>query len=139
MMVYHLNMEATTTNWTPIAITDECDTCGFCGKKGLNRTVVFESEAGEFMYLGCDCAAKLAARQGKKDHKAFTTARIARTLASFKSELALAQADLDKAVTARDAGQIHPQFHTLGVTWEQSITIRTANMQAVKSRYGIAA
>ena len=47
------------TNWTPIAVTDECTTCGFCGREGLKKTVVFESEVGDFLYLGSDCAASI--------------------------------------------------------------------------------
>lgn len=122
------------TNWTPIAVTDECTTCGFCGREGLKKTVVFESEVGDFLYLGSDCAAKLAARQGKKDPKAYAAARIARTLSAAKSAIAIAQEDLDKAFAAQAAGQRHPQ----GIQWEQSIAIRTANLNAVKEQFGIA-
>lgn len=121
------------STWTPIAITDECTTCGVCGRDGLKKTVVFESELGEYQFLGCDCAAKLAARQGKKDSKAFAAGRIERTIRAMRSALKLVQDDLDKAISARDAGRVHPQ----GLAWEESIAIRTRNLNAVKAQYGL--
>lgn len=48
-------------------ITDEITACDACGKKHLKKTVVLETEDGEIVHYGTDCAAY--AMLGSKRHK----------------------------------------------------------------------
>jgi hypothetical protein len=125
-------------NWTPIAVTDECTTCGFCGKDNLKKTVVFESADGDIQYLGTDCASKLRARQAGKDPKAYAAARIARTIQAMRYELRIAEEHLQQAVDAQKAGKVHGQFFSHGITWEKAIELRTNIVNQVKAKYGVA-
>ena len=46
-------------NFKILGINSDSDTCSICGKTGLKRVVCIESESGEVIYLGCECASKL--------------------------------------------------------------------------------
>jgi len=41
-----------------LGVTDEITTCERCGKNNLKRTVAIETETGDVVYYGCDCAAR---------------------------------------------------------------------------------
>lgn len=53
--------------FTVIGISDKPE-CDVCGKKNLKLTVVIESEAGEMLHYGSDCAARTLRQdyQGKR-------------------------------------------------------------------------
>lgn len=128
-------MEAITISkeWLPIGVTDECTTCSACGKSNLKKTVVFESTDGDIKYLGCDCASRLATSQSKNGSKNTTADKTLKSIRTMNEIIAIAQCDLDAAISSRDAGKIHPQ----GIAWEQSISIRTANLDRIKAQYSI--
>lgn len=50
-----------------LGITDEISTCDCCGRTNLKCTVALESEAGEILHYGRDCAGK--ALYGRKSAK----------------------------------------------------------------------
>lgn len=45
-------------NFKILGINSDSDTCTICGKTGLKRVVCIETESGEVIYLGCECASK---------------------------------------------------------------------------------
>lgn len=47
-----------------LGTTDDCTTCGVCGREDLKSTVVLDGGDGT-LYAGSDCAAKLAGRPVK--------------------------------------------------------------------------
>jgi hypothetical protein len=50
-------MEKTYKRFTVIGISDKSE-CDVCGKTNLKLTVVIESEGGEILHYGSDCAAR---------------------------------------------------------------------------------
>lgn len=50
-------MEATYKRFTVRGISDKTE-CDVCGKTNLKLTIVIESEAGEMLHYGSDCAAR---------------------------------------------------------------------------------
>lgn len=60
-------MEATYKRFTVRGISDKTE-CDVCGKTNLKMTIVIESEAGELLHYGSDCAARTLRQdyQGKR-------------------------------------------------------------------------
>lgn len=60
-------MEKTYKRFTVIGISDKTE-CDVCGKTNLKLTVVIESEGGEVLHYGSDCAARTLKQdyQGKR-------------------------------------------------------------------------
>lgn len=50
-------METTYKRFTVIGISDKSE-CDVCGKTNLKLTVVIESESGEILHYGSDCASR---------------------------------------------------------------------------------
>ena len=60
-------MEKTYKRYTVRGISDKTE-CDICGKTNLKMTVVIESECGEMLHYGSDCAARTLRQdyQGKR-------------------------------------------------------------------------
>lgn len=60
-------MEATYKRFTVRGISDKSE-CDVCGKTNLKLTIVIESEGGEILHYGSDCAARTLRQdyQGKR-------------------------------------------------------------------------
>lgn len=60
-------MEATYKRFTVRGISDKSE-CDVCGKTNLKLTIVIESEGGEMLHYGSDCAARTLRQdyQGKR-------------------------------------------------------------------------
>lgn len=60
-------MEQTYKRFTVRGISDKSE-CDVCGKTNLKLTIVIESEAGELLHYGSDCAARTLRQdyQGKR-------------------------------------------------------------------------
>lgn len=60
-------MEATYKRFTVRGISDKTE-CDVCGKTNLKMTIVIESESGEMLHYGSDCAARTLRQdyQGKR-------------------------------------------------------------------------
>lgn len=60
------------TGWEVVGITDECDTCEHCGRRGLKRVVAMVpldadgNRDGDAAYFGTGCAVGYAKRGGRK-------------------------------------------------------------------------
>lgn len=60
-------MEATYKRFTVRGISDKTE-CDVCGKTNLKMTIVIESESGELLHYGSDCASRTLRQdyQGKR-------------------------------------------------------------------------